>query len=69
MEISNPQAVKKSAKPTSASFKLNLFLMWGRYKIQVPIRILMEENTQAGAKKERLPKISFKEFICIKQEV
>ena len=29
----------------------------------------MEENTQAGAKKERLPKISFKEFICIKQEV
>ena len=28
----------------------------------------MEENTRRG-EKERLPKISFKEFICIKQEV
>jgi len=64
IEISKPQAVKNKAKPTSASFKRNLFFMCGIYKIQVPMRILMDENTQAGAKKARLFKIRRNEFMC-----
>lgn len=63
MENNKPHAVKNNANPSSASFNKNLDLIWGMYKIHVPIKIFTEENTHAGAKNKRLLRISRNESI------
>ena len=49
-EINNPMAVQNRAIPICESFSENLFLMYGIYNTQVPVRIFIEANTQTGAK-------------------
>ena len=50
MPANKPKALKNKANPNSASFSENFILISGIYNIQVPIKILMEVKTHAGAR-------------------
>ena len=63
METKMPKPKQKRAVPISASFSVSFDLINGRYNTHVPVRILIDANTQHGAKYLRSDNISLREFI------